>query len=306
MKRLLQSLFLFGLPLFLIGIVVEFGVRGIPNDYELKSSYLEKHSDSIQVLILGSSHAFAGINPSYISMKSFNASYVSQSIDFDYEILKKFEANWHRLKVIVMPVSYFTLFSNLETGKEKWRIKNYNIYYGMNVSRKIEYNSELFGSSLVSNLEKMFAFYKDRKSFITGSNLGWGELYNSKNKKDLFNSAIVAANRHNSNNYENWNRNQQILQSIILFAKEKGIKILFYTPPAYYTYYERLDEDKLDVTLKHMYKVQEIFDHVRYINFLKDSSYTQNEFFDADHLNEIGARKFTIILDHLINDFAKR
>jgi hypothetical protein len=43
------------------------------------------------------------------------------------------------------------------------------------------------------------------------------------------------------------------------------------------------------------------YDNVTYQNFLLDSSFSAIDFFDADHLNEIGAKKLTSKLDTLIN-----
>ena len=65
----------------------------------------------------------------------FNASNVSQTYIYDLEILKKYEYNWANLKVIVLPVSYFSLFMKLEASKEYWRVKDYVIYNRLNASQ---------------------------------------------------------------------------------------------------------------------------------------------------------------------------
>ena len=88
---------LFILPLIIIVLSFEILLDKIPNDYRYKKEYLDQNSDRIKVLFLGSSHVYFGINPTYISLNSFNASYYSQSLDYDFEILKKYSNNWSQL-----------------------------------------------------------------------------------------------------------------------------------------------------------------------------------------------------------------
>jgi hypothetical protein len=40
---------------------------------------------------------------------------------------------------------------------------------------------------------------------------------------------------------------------------------------------------------------------VKYLNLLTDKAFDEKDFYDADHLNEIGAKKFTLKIDSLIN-----
>ena len=111
MKKFLKFILLFTLPIFILGLSSEYILRKIPNDYLLKKEFLDNNSDSIEVLFLGSSHAFYGVNPAYLSLNSFNAAIVSQTLDYDFEILKKYRNNWSNLECIVIPISYFSLYS---------------------------------------------------------------------------------------------------------------------------------------------------------------------------------------------------
>ena len=57
----------------------EFLVRHIPNDYNSKIKYLQEHSSEIEILALGSSHAYFGVNPDFLSSKCFNLSHIAQT-----------------------------------------------------------------------------------------------------------------------------------------------------------------------------------------------------------------------------------
>lgn len=145
MKRFFKKICTFFIPIICVLGFLEILVREIPNDYSLKKNYLTKHSDEIEVLFLGSSHAYYGINPDYItSYNSFNASYISQSLNYDYKILKNYGSNLSSLKAIVIPIDYLTLYGSLETGVEKWRAKNYIIYYQMYQLDNIKNYFEIF------------------------------------------------------------------------------------------------------------------------------------------------------------------
>lgn len=301
MKKFIKHLVLFALPIFVLGVLSEFLLRHIPNDYLLKKEFLDKNSDSIEVLFLGSSHAFYGINPAYFSSKSFNASHISQPLDYDFEILKKYNNHWSKLKCIAISISYFSLYDRLETGKESWRIKNYTIYYGITTSDKFIDHSEVLTNKLTINLKRIDSYYIKDNSNISCSNLGWGLSYNSKNQSDLYATGITAAKRHSMNYGKYFTENVNVLKSIIEFAKSKGVQVFFYTPPAYHTYTEHLDTLQLNQTINTLITLADKYDNVTYHNFLMDSSFSAIDFFDADHLDEIGAKKLTGKIDTLIN-----
>lgn len=301
MKKFIKYVLLFSIPIFVFEVSLEFLLRKIPNDYIYKKEFLDKNSDSIRVLFLGSSHSFYGINPVYFSANSFNASHIAQSLDYDFEILKKYNNHWSKLKCIAIPISYFSLFGKLETGVESWRVKNYTIYYGMNTSDKLINYSEALSNKLNVNLRRIDSYYIKGNSSISCSNLGWGLSYNSKNKRDLSITGKTAAKRHSKKDDKHFTENVNILKSIIEFAKNKGVKVFFYIPPAYHTYTENLDSIQLNRTINTLINISSKYNNVTYHNFLLDSSFLEIDFFDADHLNEIGAKKLTSKLDNLIN-----
>jgi hypothetical protein len=289
------------MPFLVLGLLTEFLLREIPNDYVSKKEYLDKNSDDIKILFLGNSHAFYGINPEFVSLKSFNASHISQSLDYDYEIMKKYKNHWSNLQCIVIPISYFSLFSRLETGIESWRVKNYTIYYGINSTTDYSNYSEVFSNKIAVNFNRLNAYYLDGNSGITSSNLGWGLNYSSKIKRDLKETGISAAKRHYMYNDKNFYWNTNKIKSIIEFAIIRNVKILFYTPPADFTYSEFLDHKQLNQTFKYMSNLDAKYENINYHNFLYDSTFVVDDFFDADHLNEIGAKKLTLKIITLIN-----
>jgi len=297
----IKRIFIFLLPVIAFSVVIEVFLRHIPNDYTYKNEYLNSYSDKIELLILGSSHAYYDINPDYItSLNSFNAGYVSQFIDIDYKILDKYRDNWSNLKYIIVPIDYFTLFINLSDAEESWRKKDYNIYYGFKLSNKLSDNTELFSVDLRSNIKRLFEYYIKHDSFITCTELGYGIGY--REPADLMVSGKEAAMRHTVNDYSVLKKNLKIINCILDFASEKNVKVIFLTLPAYKSYISELDETQLDLTMSTMKKITEENAICFYFNFLQDIRFTPDDYRDADHLNFNGARKFSLILDEILKE----
>jgi len=286
-------------PILIIALSLEIMLRKIPNDYAYKKKYLDAHADKIKTLFLGSSHAYYGVNPDYISENSFNASHISQSLDFDFKIINKYKNDWSQLTCIAIPVDYFTFFSRISNGQESWRVKNYNIYYDMNESFNLTENSELLSFDLPTNLKRIKEYYFDHQSKITCSRLGYG--IDQRDNVDLIKTGYEAARRHTQNNLDNLNINYQSLNEIILFAKRNGIKVLLYTSPAYETYVSKLDSNQLSTNMNRIKALLHKNPNCFYYNFLEDKSFTPSDFRDADHLNEQGAIKLSLKINETIN-----
>lgn len=311
MKKFILKSILFLIPVFLFVILVENIIRSIPNDYSIKKEYLDKNSAEIEVLILGSSHTYFGIDPKYLRLKGYNSAYISQSIDYDFEILKKYKSHFKQLKYIIIPVDYFSLYSRLEEGTEKWRIKNYNIYYNVDSGSpfKLSNHFELLNGKVSDNILRANLYYKEHKNDnITCNELGWGTIYKSENSLNLSETGKAAAKRHTINIHNNiyYKENIKTINSIIQLANSVNAKVIFITSPAYKTYTVNLEPNQLNNTIHFMNKLSRNNPNVTYYNLLKEKSFIDKDFYDADHLNEIGAKKLSLKIDSIINYKTKK
>lgn len=300
MNKFIKKTLLFCVPVLIFILIMELLLRNIPNDYSYKKKYLDQHSNEIQILFLGSSHAYRAINPKFIHSNSFNAAYVSQSLDYDIEILKKYEKQSKQLKYIVIPIDYMSLFSRLETEVESWRVKNYTVYYGFNRRYNFNDNFEILNGKILENIFRIVNFYFKNDSSLTCNNLGWGIKYNSKKNKDLIATGKAAAKRHTKKDSTFFNKNVAVVNEIIAIARAKNAKVIFYTNPAYETYVSNLNEEQLQKNYSTIKSITKSNVNVSYYDFLRDKSFDAKDFFDADHLNAIGAEKFSKKMDSII------
>lgn len=304
MRKFLKLIILFSIPVLIGLTLIEITLRRIPNDYSYKRGYLDKESNNIEVLFLGNSHIYRGVNPEYISAKSFNGAHVSQSLNYDLAILNKYDGRWRKLKYVFISIDYFSLYSSLEDGIESWRVKNYSIYYGIK-NNNLQNNFEIFNGKQAHNLSRLKSYLLHNKGDITCNRYGFGALYKSKENKNLKTTGEIAAKLHTRSMVNNlsYAKNYQIIKSIIDFSKTNNIKIIFITSPVYKTYRENLDPKQLNNTVNKIKKIVAINKNTYYYNFMSDRTFVAKDFYNADHLNEKGAKKLTLKIDSLLLKF---
>lgn len=289
MKSFLFRVVIFLVPLVLGSVIVEFMLRNIPNDYTFKKELTSLNSNEIEVLILGSSHALTGLNPDFFDFNTFNASHVSQKIYHDLELFKKYVTRMPKLKCLVIPIGYATLFK-MENVAE-WRDKNYNIYYDLKINYVFSNYFEIFSVPFRQNLLRLHNWYNLNKSEITVDSLGFPLTVTQRNLEETGSSMAIRQTSLNPEKFED--KKIGSLYDIISEANRKDISVLFYTSPGYKSFAKNLNQDQINLTIRTMEKLSGDFEHCFYLNLLEDKLFVESDFKDGDHLNFIGAQKLS-------------
>lgn len=291
------------LPLLALLLGLEVALRSLPNDYSYKAEWLKEHAREVEVLVVGSSHGLYGIDPEAFSRSAFNAAHVSQSFRYDAHILGRYADCLTALKWVVVPLSYGSLFSELEESPERWRIRNYTIHYKASFHRwEWEYATELSNLSMDSFrwLER-WAFRGENHRTTTPQ--GFGTLCHLANRlPDWEQTGRAAAERHTEPRGKTAAPRESCvadLDRLIDLCETHGWQLLLVTTPTWHTYYEALNPEQWAATRTHGEALAQRYAHVHYLNLLCDENFSADEFYDADHLNELGARHLT----GLIEDF---
>ena len=299
MRRFVVKVLFFVLPFFFLATIMEIMLRNIPNDYKYKAKYLTEHSKDIEVLILGSSHSYADVNPYLIPGKAFNAAHSGQTFEFDLKILKKYE--FPNLRMIIIPISYFSYFAKLDGPY----LCKYSLYYKLETDEGLKTLSEFLSYPLIDNVRRIINYYLKRRDENESNKLGQ-RIKRKESPQSLEESGIDAALRHTHKDTKYVSQNVSFLENIIQIARNKNSIVILFTPPAYRTYTENLDAEQL----KAMYQITEDilkkYDNCYYIDFLKDTDFTAEDFWDSDHLNAKGADKLTRKLVSFIESVSKR
>jgi len=305
MRRFIFKILLFSFVIAVSFIPIELLLRRIPNDYSYKNEYLDKHSAEIQIIIFGSSHEYYGINPDYFSKKTFNASYIAQSLNYDFKIFNKFQNSFNSLEIIVLPMSYYSLWYSLKDDNVTWQENDYMLYYGIKTdSFKFKDNFKLFGNDLLYDLVKIYKHYIKNKSYIICSKLGWGTYYEYGN--DLQESGKATSKRHTVDIFTEkrikiMEEKMEILNSFIDFCNQRNIKLILVATPTYYTYRENLNTEQLNKTNSIISTFIETHSNCYYFDWFDDNDFSAEDFYDADHLNKTGAEKLSKKLSQKID-----
>lgn len=100
---------------------IELFYRTITNNYVVKTKNIQERYDDIEVLILGNSHTFYGLNPVYFDKSTFNMSNISQTLYFDKLIFERHFKNLKKLKYVIFNVEYTVLSQVDNTSEDVWR-----------------------------------------------------------------------------------------------------------------------------------------------------------------------------------------
>ena len=295
MKKLIWKTALFCCLLLLLLVPVELLVRNIPNPYSQKLSYLERNAGEIQTLVLGSSHAFFGIDTDSMPRYTLNLANVSQSLDFDEWLLGKYIDALPELKNVVVEVSYFSLAGKLSLTVEEWRRKNYRIYFNQADVFPLRYDFEV-AYNFRSCLNRIVSYYILGRKPETCSPSGFGTDYVIGNRPLAWkDSGPVAAKRHTFRNAGTEQENAAHLRQILVLCKQHSIRPILLMPPAWETYAGSLNPAQLASVVGTCEALKQEF-AVPFLNLLEDKRFTEGDFFDADHLCADGARKLASII----------
>lgn len=103
--------------------MVEFVGEAIPNSYTYKRGYIEQQGTLIQTLILGSSNAYDGLNPS-VFPKAFSLANSSQTLEDDFRLLAKYIDSMDSLQTVIVGLGYHSLGATTEDNRRTY----YTIY----------------------------------------------------------------------------------------------------------------------------------------------------------------------------------
>ena len=136
MKRFLRNI---GIGLTVAVVLLggaEWIAESIPNSYTYKREYMETNGREIKTLILGSSNAYDGLNPSVLPA-AFNLANSSQTLEDDYRLLAKYIDGMDSLRTVILGVGYHSLGETQEAHRKTY----YTIYMGLYPRWPISRNS---------------------------------------------------------------------------------------------------------------------------------------------------------------------
>lgn len=299
MRKFLKQIALFSIPVFIVALTMENIARRVPNPYKYKYEWMQKNADSVEILVFGSSHTFYGVRPDYMEGNVFNLANVSQDKKHDVFLLKYWADRYAKLRTVIMPISYGSWFGKgLDKGIESWRCRFYRIYMDCDLEYPFLSKNNLELSDL-GMAKKKIRNYLDGKGDNGCDSLGWGTLYSLSSKNMIAweddSKASAAVKRHTVKDWDSIEDNLKIYEAMASFCKKRDIKLIFITTPCWTSYYDKLDRKQLAKMYELTHSFCKRFD-VPYFDYFKDERFVADDFYDCDHLSDVGAIKFSQIL----------
>ncbi len=308
-KYLLEIVFYFLLPAALIAVVSEYSLRKIPNDYAYKNQWLTQNSRDVEVLALGSSCVLYGIAPQLLQKKGFNAAYFSQSLKYDHFIFNKFIDQMPYLEYVIIGMDYWSPFGAIEESPEWWRAKYYNIHYGSRFHRwEAKYNYELYFRNIETFKRAGMGFLTllglKNETYRLVNDLGYATDYTMNNRPVEWDNGESTVSHHNeliySSSKGNIDQNRQFVEEIISTSADRNVKVMLVNFPMYKSYRNNRVQELVSQERDFYNYFVEKYENVFFHDFSADARFSENDFYDANHLNEKGAEKFTRILDSIM------
>ncbi len=309
MKKFIFKIFIFILPIAIVGCIMEILIRNIPNDYTLKKEYLDENANKIKTLAFGHSQILNGFNPEDMSMNSYNVAFSGQSIKYDYKILEKYSEKLVSLKYVVIPISYLSLSHQLENSILSNYVKNYSIYLDIDTDSKSLFKNkyEIFSYKFKTNVNRLRSYYLNEEDAVAFGEFGWKEISRTRDlietgkhdaKKSMEFMQFDAKNQYRKENVK-------YLKSIFEICNKRKIHVILITPPTYYSYRNNIDQSHFKTVHRVINEFIENYDNATYLDLFDHIGFKAKDYRDANHLNELGARKMTKIIDKHINELKK-
>jgi hypothetical protein len=305
MKQFFLKSLLLIVPVLGILLVAEQQLGKVKNSYNAKIRELKKNAKEFNTIILGSSQAYYGINPAFFEKKAFNLANSSQSLNYDSDVLLKSIDDLPSLKNVIITVSYFSFYYDLDFEAESWRSNYYTKFYGVNHTKKNFLEIRKYSLLALYTPKEALSFFSkglsgidlsegvDKNGFLIRDSVGLHNRISDSSGKNrfLFHSSIMKEQYHA--------KIIQALNDLLLELKKRKVSVYFVSTPLYKTYSTHLNkqvQQKNDSLISQLCKKYSC----SYLDFSSDKRFVKEDFYDNDHLNVYGANKLSTIINDVI------
>lgn len=245
MKRFLRDIGLFSVVALLFFGVMEWVAESIPNSYTYKRDYMEQHGAEVQTLILGSSNAYDGLNPSELP-HAFNLANSSQTLEDDYRLLAKYIDSMDSLRTVIVGLGFHSLAATPEANRRMYYTIYMDIYPRWPISK---YSFEVFNTEVLVKKIIKYAVSRDvTRCDSLGQRIGHTKEA-AKTGAEWWNKgvdALVANDRLEIGNCRlEIEDNLRYLHAIVDLCNAHGVQPVIVQMPVMKVYKRRLPEEQV-------------------------------------------------------------
>lgn len=295
MRRLLKKLVIVFLPTMAVLAIAEAMLWRIETSYELKDRQLRANSAHIETVILGSSHAFQGINPQVLGGNAYNLANVSQDHYYDIRLFNRYRGMLTNLKRVIVPINYFSLQYRMSESSESYRQFFYS--HGMKIYpeqllRRLDLRNYL--KILLWDPKRLVEYWRKGFPVATIDANGFQPVAFDADA-DLSGGKSKVAFHHSIMNTTFLNDNVRRLEALTANLLDEGVQVVFVLMPVYESYSDNCRNENLEIIEKTTSSLVNRYG-VTYLDYFTDRRFLPQDFADSDHFNAVGADRFSRIL----------
>lgn len=300
LKRFIVKTLLFALLAGSLLMAGEWMVRRQPTSYTSKARFLLHNGESVATLILGPSHAYYGLKPQLLGDSVFNLANVSQTPDYDRELLERYIDSMPNLRLLILNITPFTFREpSLDDGPGRNLAVNYKV--GMDINRHSDLSTYNFFLSDFPTYRKKMKGILGMASGNRCDSLGFGLGYDLEARDPHWKGKAErrAQDFNVPSSAEVRSQMAGEYDRMLRLCRERGIKTAFVITPIH-PVLRRLFRTDLLPEMRAVTDSLARTDQAPVFDFMEDPRFDDSAFFDLDHLSSRGADTLSRILTPLL------
>ena len=310
MKKFLLRIVCIGIPLLAVLVLFEWSLRRIPNPYVFKDELIARKAGAIKTLVIGSSVADYGIFPAYLGDSAYSLAISGEWVKYNEASLMRFIDDMPRLKTILWGVCFQMLwkdddYTGIFIGEGAGVLLSkaeQRIYRGISSgNRNPLYDIECIQNFPVS-FEKWKKYYLLHQPTVRIDSLGFDYKCALSERKSGWKDWKGAVLTHSVTDVNDkvcrkvYRLNCERMLRVAKACRERGVRLCLVVPPVHELYYTHVGDEQLRLMYAAMDEVRRQCDNVVCMDYFRDTRFADDDFYDVNHLSDVGARKFTRIL----------
>lgn len=270
--------------LFVIPVILQNNL-GPNTEKQINDSFKNLNSREFEMLILGNSRLYRGLNPDVFNIDTFNFSHDNDTYNQLYYKLIYLNNHKKNIDFLILGVDYFQFGFQSDTRNyvyKKFLDEDYLKDYPLKLY-EINYFLSLLKPAKFLNL-----FNFENKGFL-------------KKNGQYVKHGIAKKNNYAERNTERIGIQVKYFEKILEFCEKERIKIFLVMPPS--------RKNELNAYKKHEIKEFNSFiktfetSNLIYFNFSESPGFNMKDFTDITHLNESAANRFSRQLNDSIKKY---
>lgn len=310
MNKFILNILYFVFVLLIVIIGIECLLLFQTNIYSYKRNYVENHINDIKVILLGNSHVDQNLNPQWIGDSVFNFAIQGRDKKYDVALAKKYIPQMKNLKVVIMPLDYFDFHfgrevkeikEDVNAGKDKYS-STYKCMYYKYMGIHLDgwwYWPEIFNS----RLNYMNRFFMTAKEARECDSLGFVRYGIEKRRQGWkYERLPVQIDISKERNIEMYKHLFMNYMTIAQMSLNQGARFVLLATPVYKTYQKGMNQSIIIEIDDFVKKLKRVCPNVEYYDFTCNKSFFDEDFYDASHLSDSGAKKFSTLVSEIVQN----